>query len=150
MKILISNEQDDLAIPALFFEKMVALLIESEAVRCDEIHLNFVDEKTITQLHADYFDDPTPTDCITFPIDDANAPYRLLGEVVVCPLTALKYTELHGGDVQEELMLYVIHGLLHLLGYDDIEEEDREAMRQAEAKMMNLVKPKFLNPRQSH
>jgi len=75
-------------------------------------------------------------------MDDENTPQesRILGDVFVCPKTAIEYSKSHGGDVYEELTLYVIHGLLHLMGYDDIEETDIVKMREAEKRHMNHLK----------
>ena len=67
---------------------------------------------------------------------DDDPGYRVLGEVFICPKAALDYTELEGGDPADELTLYVVHGLLHLLGYDDIALEDERVMREAERKHM--------------
>lgn len=142
MNIQITNEQDSLSIPLQQIAPIVEQVLKDENCRCDEISINFVNEPTICQLHLDYFDDGSPTDCITFPIDEEDdGCYRVLGEVFICPHTALKYAEEHHIDPYLELTLYLVHGLLHLLGYDDIELSDRELMRQAEERHMNkLVK----------
>lgn len=107
-------------------------MIANAGEQCHEVNLYFVDAETISSLHRDFFDDPTVTDCISFPIDDAQERDRLLGEVFVCPAVALQYAEDHQLDPYEEVSLYIIHGLLHLMGYDDIETEDQTKMRQAE------------------
>jgi len=60
----------------------------------------------------------------------------VLGEAFICPEAAVVYCEENGGDVHEEITLYIIHTLLHMLGYDDIEPKDRTRMRQAERRWM--------------
>jgi probable rRNA maturation factor len=63
-----------------------------------------------------------------------------LGDIFVCPATAISYVSSHGsGEVYKETTLYVIHGLLHLLGYDDIEDKDIVEMREAEAQLLSLI-----------
>ena len=104
----------------------------------------------VQELHKQYFGDPKTTDCISFPMDSAqDAGYHVLGEIFVCPKTALDYVLKAGEEVNEdcyrELTLYLMHGLLHLIGYDDIEDQDREKMRAAENRLMEpLIRQKLL------
>lgn len=125
---------------------IVTCILKEKKVTCDEVSIHFVTSEEITELHGEFFDDPTPTDCITFPIDDEDEPegYKVLGEIFVCPEVALNYARENDLDAEEELTLYLVHGLLHLLGYDDIEEEDRAQMREQEAFMMSILKQKDL------
>lgn len=136
METIIVNEQDDLTIDTKSIPQIVQLVLKEEGVTTKELSINFVTKEAITKLHADYFDDPTPTDCITFPIDQEE----LLGDIFVCPRTAIEYVEEEGGEVYEEVTLYIVHGLLHLIGYDDIEEADRVEMRSAEERHMKRLR----------
>jgi len=95
-----------------------------------------VDEARSGEIHARHFHDPEPTDVMSFP-DGAHDPdggQLHLGDVVICPPIAVAAVARRGGDVDapamviDELILYVVHGLLHLLGFDDVEEADRAAM----------------------
>lgn len=118
-------------------------VLAAEGQRCDEVTINFVDTPTICELHKQFFDDPSVTDCISFPIDDMEETgYRVLGEVFVCPKTALDYAKAHKGDPYGELTLYIVHGLLHLMGYDDIAPPDIEEMRAAELRHLNNLRAK--------
>ncbi len=140
VNIYIVNEQNSLLFSLEQIEPLVKQVLTSEGCTCDEISINFVDEPTICQLHLDFFNDPSPTDCITFPIDeDEDSCYRVLGEVFICPYTALKYASENNEDPYLELTLYVVHGLLHLLGYDDIDAADEPLMRAAEKKHMTQL-----------
>lgn len=122
-------------------ESIVTKVLDFEDCVCDEVSLFFVETEEICQLHEQYFHDPSPTDCISFPMDkEAVGGTFVLGEVFVCPETAIKYVEEKGGDASQEMILYVIHGLLHLLGYDDIDEGDRAQMRLAEQRNMENIK----------
>ena len=125
---------------------MVAEVLSLEKTSCDEVGIHYVETKIICDLHAEYFDDPSPTDCISFPIDqDIVTGYRLLGDVFVCTETAVLYAQQQQLDPYQETMLYVVHGLLHLLGYDDIEEGERAIMRKAEARHMDHLKSLHLS-----
>ena len=70
--------------------------------------------------------------------------YRVLGNVIVCPETAVDFIKLHGGNFYHEVTLYVIHGLLHLIGYDDIDEEDRALMKSEEARYLEHLEAQSL------
>jgi probable rRNA maturation factor len=138
--IYVENDQGDLLISAAPFRELAATVIQGEGASADEFGLYFVDEERIAALHRDHFGDPTPTDCISFPIDTSpSEEYRILGEVVVCPKVAIEYVRVHGGSAYQEVALYVVHGLLHLLGYDDLSEEDAKKMRSAESKYTGAI-----------
>lgn len=119
---------------------IVNQVIRGEKQKCEEVTICFVTTNQICKLHKKFFDDPSTTDCISFPMDDEEEPYRLLGEIFICPETALHYAQEHNTDPFEEVTLYIIHGLLHLMGYDDINDEDIVQMRKAEKRHMNKIK----------
>lgn len=145
MKINVVNSQKDLKIDVWQVKRTVKALLAFKKVPCDEITVYFVTEKKICQLHAQYFNDPTPTDCITFPMDNRNEKgYTYLGDVFICPQTALKYCQEHSVAVFEELSLYLIHTLLHLLGYNDITDKQRQTMQAEEKNMIEMLKQKNL------
>ncbi len=83
-----------------------------------EIELSLIDDASITQVHADFLDDPTPTDVITFPY----------GEIMVSVDTAARYAQEHGLNASLELFRYCVHGLVHLHGYLDATEAERIAL----------------------
>lgn len=143
MNALCIDDQEALPIDLDAASQLVTTFLKWRNVQCNEVTICFVTKKSISKLHADHFDDPTPTDCITFPIDspeEGGEGPRILGEVFVCPEVAIEYTQKEGGDPYEEVSLYVIHGLLHLLGFDDIEKEDREEMRREEKSAIDYLK----------
>lgn len=129
--------QQDVPVDLPHLEQMVREVITFEGQQCDEVAIYFVDGPKICALHETFFDDPAITDCISFPLDGPDEPYRVLGEVFVCPEVALQYTQEQGGCPQKETILYMVHGLLHLMGYDDIEESDRVEMRAAEQRHLS-------------
>lgn len=115
-------------------------MLDHLKVTGDEVAIYFVTEANIAQLHDQFFNDPTPTDCISFPLDE-----RHLGEVFVCPSVAIAYARKKGLDPYQETALYVIHGLLHLLGYDDLEPKERRTMRKKEKTCMAHLYKQNLN-----
>lgn len=122
--------------------ELVPAMVE-EGGRAGDVHVVFVDDDTIAGLHRDHFGDPRPTDVITFPIDDdadqsarGSAVSAILGEIVVSADTAQREAARRGLSPDREAALYVIHGVLHLLGYDDTTPEARREMRRAEKKYL--------------
>lgn len=140
MKVLIFNRQSDLSFSEPAVAQIAEAVVDLERHHYDEVSINFVTEKEISDLHAEFFQDPSPTDCISFPMDsDEEAGYRILGEIFVCPRTAIQYAKEHQLDPYEELTLYIIHGLLHLMGYDDVRKEDQQKMRAAEQRCISYL-----------
>ena len=122
---------------------LVISFLEMKEVQTDEVVIHFVDKKAISKLHNDFFDDPSPTDCISFPIDSpleySSNNHHILGEIFVCPEVALEYSQEHKLDLYKEISLYVMHGLLHLLGYNDLDPTDEKLMREEEAKGLKYM-----------
>lgn len=142
MKIEIQNNQKTMPIFSREVKKIVQAVIALEGTSCDEVAIHFVTSDEISRLHQVYFNDPSPTDCISFPLhgSDVDIGYHLLGEIFVCPETALSYAQKHGYDPFEECTLYIVHALLHLIGYEDTTPRVKAVMRRAEKKHMNHLK----------
>ena len=131
MKILVTSCQNALKIPSRKVQRLVKAFLDWKRVDTQELSVHFVDKRSIGHLHKKYFQDPTPTDCISFPIDcpgKDRSGYSILGEIFVCPEIAIDYVQKEGGDPYREISLYIIHGLLHLLGYDDQDLKNRSLM----------------------
>lgn len=145
MKITLYNCQTKLKISKRAIASQVKALMQYLEVFPDEIIIHFVGKRRIAHLHGQFFQDPTVTDCISFPIDrERTDSYFLLGEIFVCPEVALAYAQKHQIDAYEELSLYVVHGILHLLGYNDLHPSERSAMKKKEKKCMEFLKSKDL------
>lgn len=147
MKIIIINNQDSLRIINKKIEKQIKLILKEENIITDEIILHFVNEKTIKKFHLKYFNDPLVTDCISFPIDppkENKTGYHVLGEGFICTPQAKKYSKKYKKDPYEELTLYIIHCILHLIGYDDINKKDAMIMRKKENYYLSSFKKKKL------
>jgi probable rRNA maturation factor len=101
-----------------------------------ELSLAFMTDAKLAKLHDDFLDDPTTTDVITF---EGQPEFGVAGEICVSADTAATFAKTHGKNFSEELTLYVVHGWLHLAGYDDLQPAKKRKMRAAEARAMKLL-----------
>jgi rRNA maturation RNase YbeY len=83
--------------------------------RLHELSIALVNDATMSDLHLRFMNLPGSTDVLTFPLDED----RQAGEVIICVPEARRRARLHGTSLQNELLLYTIHGMLHLCGMDD-------------------------------
>lgn len=145
MDIVVYQNQDDLPIDEPSVVGLVKEVLFLKKITKGELILHFISKEEITQLHDQFFQDPTPTDCITFPIDPIDSwekdPSPLLGEIFVCPKVGMEYSP---ENPYFETALYIVHGILHLLGYDDLCDEDANKMRLAETEVLEHLKKKNL------
>jgi Predicted metal-dependent hydrolase len=99
-----------------------------------------VDEDSITDLNREHMGADGPTDVLAFPVDDpAEVPGDLpvlLGDVVICPAVAARQAKGVDGGLQGEMSLLLVHGILHLLGHDHAEHEEREVMQRREGELL--------------
>jgi len=111
------------------------------------LSIAFVAHERLAQMHAEFCGDATPTDIITFPAGPANAPEAgEFGELCISPQAAVEYAKKHGGKAEDELRRYVVHGYLHLLGFDDLKPALKRKMRREEARGLKLtegIRPVF-------
>jgi probable rRNA maturation factor len=98
-----------------------------------ELAVTFVSEAELTRMHGEYLDDPTATDVITFDLGAGDGP---AGELYVSVERAREVAGRRSVSVERELTLYVVHGVLHLCGFDDHEARATARMRSAEAAAM--------------
>lgn len=99
-----------------------------------ELSIAVVDEDEMARLHVEWMDLPGPTDVLSFPMDEMRpgTPEEpaegTLGDIVLCPPVARLQAEAGGHSVADELCLLTTHGILHLLGHDHAEPEERQIM----------------------
>ncbi len=96
--------------------------------------IRFVNDVEIGRLHGVFMDDPSPTDIITFPYDPDDGEQG--GDIVISVDTAARNAEEHGWPVVQELRFLVLHGLLHVLGWDDATDDARAAMLARQHELM--------------
>ena len=100
------------------------------------LSIAFLDRSSHSQIHGNFLKDFRPTDVITFPADPAE---NIAGEICVSVDQAIEESDLRGIPFARELSLYLVHGWLHLVGFDDKIDEDRKIMRQEERKVLGLI-----------
>jgi probable rRNA maturation factor len=84
-----------------------------------ELSVALVGDRRMAALHEQFLGIPGPTDVLTFPMDEDDRGRATAGEVVVCVPEARRQAKRNGVGVERELLLYALHGMLHLCGYDD-------------------------------
>ena len=153
-----ADEQDAVPIDVLRWVQLAQSVLTAERVAVDaELSLVFVDEQAMTELNVRYLEGTGPTDVLAFPLDEEAVPGGrfpdnggrgpgspdepsdppiVLGDVLVCPAVARRQAEEHGHPVDNEIALLVVHGVLHLLGFDHAEEADAERMRTRERELL--------------
>ena len=139
-RVLISNRQqraiDDEALRGLARDTL-----RGEGIEQAELSVSFVDADEIAELHERFMDEPGPTDVLSFPLGDVDADengIRLLGDVVVAPSEAERNNP---ADPDAELRLLLVHGILHLLGYDHEEDGARTRMWERQERYSGVRAP---------
>lgn len=154
-----ADEQEVVAIDLHRWSALAEAVLVHEGVRgAAELNLIFVDEITIAELNETHLGHVGPTDVLSFPIDEIDievmsgpgsghrGPDRapadpsdmplILGDVLICPAVAAAQAPAHAGTLDDELALLVVHGVLHVLGYDHAEDEQAQAMRARELELL--------------
>ena len=130
-RISIASPQESVAVDRVRMRATVRAVLDGEDRPDAEISLAFVDNPTSQRLNRQYLNHDEPTDVLSFPLSEGRTG-RLKGELVIGAEVARAQAESLGHDVQAELALYVIHGLLHLCGYDDHTDAGAAQMRERE------------------
>jgi probable rRNA maturation factor len=125
--IVIKIEQAGLAIEADRLNRAVEIILTEEGVEAAAISVAVVDDSTIHDLNRRFLDHDEPTDVLSFDLAEEDG--CLEGDVVVSVETAQRAAARLEWPAGDELLLYVVHGTLHLVGYDDLDAESRMEMR---------------------
>ena len=128
-----SNQQNEVPVrvrPLLRrLKSALPLLPRPLPAELSAIQFVLVDRATMARVHGDFLSDSSETDVITFPY----------GEILVCPAVARDRAGEFDLGVDEEILLYALHGLLHLAGYDDTTLELAKEMAQAQARLLKQL-----------
>ena len=135
--IEIANRLGRGRIPRQRLRQAVAAVAREEGPATVEISVAVVNDAEISRLHERSLGIAGPTDVLTYPL--AETDHFLCGEIVVSAETAAAAAARQGWSTEDELVLYVIHGMLHLVGYDDHVPADRRLMRAAERRYLRLL-----------
>ncbi|MGR3952000.1 MAG: rRNA maturation RNase YbeY [Chlamydia sp.] len=148
MQIDLINRQTDVDLSDFLsiVPTIVDIVLRIEEYDGSFVSIQFLSDSTMRRYHFRFFQDGSSTDCMSFPIDleevELDSAHRHLGEIFVCPKIALQFVrkqKLPIIHVYQEISLYIIHGLFHLLGYDDISPKERKIMRKKEAEALALL-----------
>ena len=131
IRVKIACPQDTVSLDYPRLRETARVVLEGEGVAEAQISLAFVDNPTIHRLNKQFLEHDEPTDVLSFPMSGPKAKC-LEGELVVGVEVAQSQATDRGHELGAELALYVIHGLLHLCGYDDHDEADIANMRERE------------------
>ncbi len=134
----IASPQELVPLPFAHLREVSRMVLEGEGVKEAKISLAFVDNTTIHRINKQFLDHDEPTDVITFPLSGEGAK-KLEGELVIGVEVAIEQAKDRGHPVDTELSLYVIHGLLHLCGYDDRTKKDAAEMRVKEREYLKAL-----------
>lgn len=159
MDVFAADEQSAFNLDLARWVRLARDVLDAEGIETEgEVSLLFVDEPAIAELNEKFLGKPGPTDVLAFPIDeeperggrspdeggtgpggaipsDEDMP-MLLGDVVVCPSVAARNAVSHGVELDDELALLVVHGILHLVGMDHVEDDDAERMERRERQLL--------------
>jgi len=155
--IYAADEQHDHDIDLVRWIDLARGTLTDEGVRgLAEVSLIFADEPTIADLNQQFMGHEGPTDVLSFPIDDEPEPSgrvpdaggsgpgepplaeipQLIGDVVICPAVAARNAVDHEVAFDDEVALLVVHGVLHLLGWDHVIDEEAERMEARERELL--------------
>ncbi len=112
------------------FEQAAAWIAQCLSIHKLSVSVAIVDDETIQSLNAQQLGHDWPTDVISFEIDRIGKTVE--GEVIASYETAARICSAAGWSAADELLLYVVHGMLHVVGLDDAEDQDRQRMRELE------------------
>ena len=152
MIISLENDQDIIVIP----EKLEQLLNDGLYAVAklhglgehEEVDITIVTDEEIHALNRDYRNVDRTTDVLSFALDeDGGEPelvggpeVHLLGDIIISAETAMRQAEEFGHGLEREIVYLAVHGLLHLLGYDHMQEEDKVVMRAKEEEALREIK----------
>lgn len=146
--IVAATEGRECREPAVDLEGMCSLalgVLDGEGVAGGRLDLHLVDEVDMAALNAEHMGSAGPTDVLSFPLDADDDPLfgaedeRLLGDLVLCPSVAAAQASSHVGSFDGEVALLVIHGVLHILGHDHLDDDEAATMRLKEARYLELL-----------
>ena len=160
IEVFVADEQTDKPVDTMRWVRLATDVLQAEGVQDDcELSMLFVDEGVMAGLNKQFHGKDGPTDVLAFPIDEdpieggrspdsggtgpGYSPVEpsdmplMLGDVVVCPAVADRNAPEHAGTYDDELALLIVHGILHLLGMDHLEDDEAELMEKREQELLD-------------
>jgi len=137
MEIEIHNFPAKLTGQTSNWEALVSKVAEDLKMDIESLNIIFVDDATLQKMHLEYLNDPEQTDVITFDLSDGN---KIEAEIYISTERAEEQAKDFGATFSEEILRLILHGLLHLKGFDDLEPKKRKIMKQEEEKLVSKYK----------
>lgn len=135
----ILNEQDDIEIDLDDVRTLATLIFETAGVTAGRVEIVVATDDVVHELNRQFLQHDYPTDVISFAMESQLETGYLEGTVVVSGPMAVSRAPEFGTSSETECMLYIAHGLLHLVGHDDADAEDRQIMRRREREVLLAV-----------
>ncbi len=142
MDIQIRNQQDSQKVDLTSLEQILRRALLYLKCQDKEVSVLLVDDEQIQQLNLQYRKKNSPTDVLAFRQRDDDSPLfdsAILGDIVISTPTAQRQAQEMGHSLERELKILLVHGLLHLLGYDHIEDKDAALMQPKEAELLSQI-----------
>ena len=162
IEVFVSDEQTDVALDLARWQKLAQEVLRSEGVRgACELTVMFIDASTMTEMNKQYMGKAYATDVLSFPLDAVEATRTpgpgamskspepspldmsdlplLLGDIVICPSVAIEQAPRHAGNIDDEIALLLVHGILHVLGNDHDTPDTQTAMHALERKHLEAL-----------
>lgn len=134
MEVKIHQVPQSLNIREQHLASIITQVSEDIALDADSLSFVFVDDSYLADLHERYLDDPSKTDVITFNLGED----KIEGEIYISHERAFMQASTYNVTFDEEIIRLMIHGVLHLAGYDDLQEEEQSKMRLEESRLLDL------------
>jgi len=146
MGVLLRNDHPSIDIDSTDINKKIGMVMSHLDCLNEEVSILLTDDADIQKLNQQFRDIDQPTDVLSFPQNAEEDPpipgEIILGDIAVSLDTAQAQAKEHDLTFEEEIILLLIHGILHLLGYDhEISEREEEKMRINSRELFNLVFP---------
>ncbi len=160
VEVFAADEQSAHAVDTLRWVRLARSVLEAEGVKGEaELSMLFVDEQAMSDLNKRFAGKEGPTDVLAFPIDEEPSeggrspdsrgsgpgwsPVEpselptLVGDVVICPAVALRNAGSSEGSYEDEIALLIVHGILHLMGMDHVDDTEAKAMEAREQELLD-------------
>jgi probable rRNA maturation factor len=142
--IAISNRQRARKIDLRLLEKITAAALAELKIESGELGIILMSAREMAMLNEDFLGHEGPTDVITFDYLEGGSPKsEIHGEIFVCVQEAERQSKEFGTIWQSEVVRYVVHGILHLLGHNDLKPVARKKMKQAEGRLVGKLSRRF-------
>ena len=142
VSIEISQYNIQASLPDELFVDLARWMIDELRLRIRSLHIIFTDNETLRQMHRDYLNDDTYTDVITFDLGDEEG---IEGEIYISLNQAKEQARTYQVSELEEVVRLIIHGILHLAGYEDHLPELRQKMKIEEDKFVRSAMEQFFS-----